>query len=522
MIQTIGDDMSARRTRGTEGELKKAKDRIRFLEGSNLAILESLDRIESLTDFQQKVNPLQNVESIYQNFLREIVGLIETEACSLFLVDDETSEFCFKIAMPREAEDACRKEVDAQIESGVLAWVVTQRKPVVTRATMFRRGNQEVSTVTVPIFTSRNIFGVVIIVTPIEERLVPLESLKLISVVTKQASLAIENAILYDDFRKQNESLKTTRKYLKRSRANIRKDNELLKQEIQKKIRELHVANDELLTANQKLEEMSRLKSEFLANMSHELRTPLNSIIGFSEILKDGLAGDMTEEQIDYAGNIHKSGNHLLSIINDILDLSKVEAGKMEFHWDKVDLELVLEDVRDTMSPIAGKKQQSLAVEIVDGARFAYGDALRISQIVMNLLSNASKFTPEGGSINVRAQLPSSNAPPSGLPLEGDFIQISVSDTGIGLKYEDQAKIFEEFRQVDGSHARKFEGTGLGLAITKKLVEKHGGSIWIESELGEGSTFSFVVPKYTADVDSGELDESGARSEELGVMIELE
>jgi len=235
--------------------------------------------------------------------------------------------------------------------------------------------------------------------------------------------------------------------------------------------------------ANVRLQELDRLKDQFLANMSHELRTPLNSIIGFSEVLMDGLVGDMTPEQKDCVNDIHFSGEHLLTLINDILDLSKIEAGRMTLAPAAVDVPLLLTGVQATIAPLIEKKAQVLKIEWDEGIPTLVADELRIKQILLNLLSNANKFTPFEGHITLSCCLADSAT-----------ILFSVADTGIGIKPEDQGIIFEEFRQVDGSASREMSGTGLGLAISKRLIEMHGGHVWVESEHGHGATFSFLLP----------------------------
>jgi len=217
--------------------------------------------------------------------------------------------------------------------------------------------------------------------------------------------------------------------------------------------------------------------------MSHELRTPLNAIIGFSEVLQEKLFGELNEKQAEYTSDILTSGQHLLSLINEILDLSKVEAGRMELELASFDLPLAIDNARTFVRERAVKHGIKLAVDVDDRLGDYVGDERKIKQILLNLLSNAVKFTPEGGRISITANKTENGA------------EISVSDTGIGIVPEDQPKIFEEFRQVGGDYAHKKEGTGLGLTLAKKFVELHGGKIWVESELGKGSTFSFTLPE---------------------------
>ncbi|HMH50403.1 MAG TPA: ATP-binding protein [Candidatus Acidoferrum sp.] len=245
----------------------------------------------------------------------------------------------------------------------------------------------------------------------------------------------------------------------------------------------LNRMSDELGRLYDQLETANRHKSEFLANMSHELRTPLNAVIGFSDVLLERTFGDMNDKQEQYIGIIQSSGRHLLSLINDILDLSKIEAGRMELELSSFDVEMAVDNTVTLVRDRAARHDQTLTVEVEPDLAPAVGDERKIKQILLNLLSNAVKFTPDGGRIGVRAGR-----------TEGG-VEIAVSDTGVGIAPEDQAAIFEEFRQVGSDYVRKREGTGLGLALTKRFVELHGGQIRVESELGKGSTFTFTLPE---------------------------
>ena len=243
--------------------------------------------------------------------------------------------------------------------------------------------------------------------------------------------------------------------------------------EIEDKSRQLEVAN--------------KHKSEFLANMSHELRTPLNAIIGFSEVLTEEMFGAVNEKQMEYLKDIHSSGQHLLVLINDVLDLSKIEAGRMDLELSCFDLALLLDHSMTLVRERAARNGLTLALEADNDLDDVVADARKIKQVVVNLLSNAVKFTPSGGSVKVRARHLDSAA-------AGRTVEISVIDTGVGIAPEDQALVFEEFRQARGDYLRKTEGTGLGLALARRFVELHGGRIRVHSALGQGSTFSFTLP----------------------------
>jgi signal transduction histidine kinase len=236
----------------------------------------------------------------------------------------------------------------------------------------------------------------------------------------------------------------------------------------------------EIADKSRQLEAASRHKSEFLANMSHELRTPLNAIIGFSEVLAERMFGEVNAKQAEYLQDILESGRHLLSLINDILDLSKIEAGRMELEAADFDLPSAIDNALILVRERASRHGITLTSTVDEHLGLIRGDERKVKQVLLNLLSNALKFTPEGGRIDVRAAL------------HGGVAEVSVADTGVGIAPEDQAAVFEEFRQV-GTADKKVEGTGLGLALSRKFVELHGGRIWVESELGQGSTFTFTL-----------------------------
>jgi two-component system, NtrC family, sensor kinase len=237
----------------------------------------------------------------------------------------------------------------------------------------------------------------------------------------------------------------------------------------------------ELEAANRDLKAASQHKSEFLANMSHELRTPLNAIIGFSEVLGERMFGELNEKQDEYLKDIHASGQHLLSLINDILDLSKIEAGRMELELTDFHLPTALDNALTLVRERAGRRGIALHMAADERLDYVRADERKVRQVVLNLLSNAIKFTLDGGRIEVRAK-----------PVNGS-VEVAVTDTGVGIAPEDQEAIFEEFRQV-GTAAKKVEGTGLGLTLSRKFIELHGGKIWVESQLGTGSTFTFAIP----------------------------
>ena len=318
------------------------------------------------------------------------------------------------------------------------------------------------------------------------EEAFPADSVQLMQIFANQAAIAIENARLVV-------GLET--KVFDRTRA------------LEDTNSELQTVNRELVLRREEADAASRSKTDFLANMSHELRTPLNAIMGFSEIMLMGMAGPTTDKQREFLNDISKSGNHLLSLINDILDLSKVEAGKMELEPEPVIVGELIGGSLMMFKEKALKHAIKLDTFIEPSVADLFGDRRKLKQVLVNLLSNAFKFTPDGGSVTVAARRiegekvgkwedenKNMTSQPLNLPTPTDLIEISVSDTGVGISPEHQKKLFQPFVQIDSSLSRKHTGTGLGLSLCRRFVELHGGSIRVESEPGKGSTFSFIIP----------------------------
>jgi len=254
----------------------------------------------------------------------------------------------------------------------------------------------------------------------------------------------------------------------------------------------------ELAQANIQLKEIDRLKSEFLATMSHELRTPLNSIIGFTGIILQGIAGEINEEQRKQLSMIYESAKHLLSLINDILDLSRIESGKMEVSMERFKIQDVVSEVSQSLSPMISQKNLRLIIEIPDETPEIYSDRKKVLQILLNLVNNAVKFT-EKGEIRIKCKF------------DKDNLEVCVSDTGVGIKEESMKYLFEAFRQVDGTARRRYEGAGLGLHLCRKLVTLLGGKMWAESEYGKGSSFTFTLPLKPREREQSEKKDIGSR-----------
>ena len=288
-------------------------------------------------------------------------------------------------------------------------------------------------------------------------------------------------------------------------------------------VTELKRFEQTLQQKNVELEDASRMKSEFLANMSHELRTPLNAIIGFSEVLRDGLIGEMTDQQRGFIGDIFSSGKHLLSLINDILDLSKVEAGKMMLDLEPVQVSSLFANSLSIIREKAAARHIRLSMDAAEELGSIQADARKVKQIVYNLLSNAVKFTADGGQVTLRAsRVPRAEVgrlsgawTGRSFPLAdnefAEFLEISVTDSGIGISPEGLEQLFKPFSQIDSGLARKFEGTGLGLAMVKLLAELHGGAVAVESAVGEGSCFTVWLPLRAPEEAARHADQGAGR-----------
>jgi signal transduction histidine kinase/CHASE3 domain sensor protein/CheY-like chemotaxis protein len=305
--------------------------------------------------------------------------------------------------------------------------------------------------------------------------------LLIIKRIAPQLGFGIKQRKLEQDIHERSSQLEEANYEL----VTINETSRSLNEELLTSNEQLRAQQDIITESNLRLEAVSRSKSDFLANMSHELRTPLNSVIGFSEVLEDEMFGPINEKQHEYVKNILTSGRHLLSLINDILDLSKVESGKMELELTAFTLREAIEASLVMLNEKALKGGITLSTNLSPEADIKIvADERKLKQILFNLISNAVKFTPTGGSVDVHAVR------------DSDFIEITVTDSGMGIKEEDIPKLFQPFIQLESVYTKEFEGTGLGLALNRQLVELHGGRIWVESHIGTGSRFSFTIPLF--------------------------
>src|SRR5262245_50874063 len=406
----------------------------------------SVEQLTALGEVGRAVSSTLELDAILQTIVSRANQLAGADSCSVFEYEEATEAFNLRASNNLDEDVfALARKTPTRKGEGVQGRMAVTREPVQVpdiaqedayrgplRDVLLRTGTRAV--LAIPLLCENRLIGGLTVNkrTPGEFR--P-EVIELLKTFATQSALAIHNAWLF--------------------------------REIEEKSRQLEAA--------------SQHKSEFLANMSHELRTPLNAIIGFSEVLTDRMFGELNEKQEEYLKDINASGTHLLSLINDILDLSKIEAGRMELELTEFDLPTAIENALMLVRERAGRRSIGLHTNIEDRLGQIQADERKVRQVVLNLLSNAIKFTPEGGRIEV------------GAVVRDGSVEVSVSDTGIGIAPEDQEKVFEEFRQV-GTAAKKVEGTGLGLTLCRKFVELHGGRIWVKSELGVGSTFTFTIP----------------------------
>jgi signal transduction histidine kinase len=420
------------------------------LQARTTELTRSVDELTALGEVSRALSSTLDLEMVLQTIVTRANQLAGAAGCTIWEYDDSREEFKLRASHYAERADAELLQAPGRVTViprglGVTSRVM-ERQEAAQIADIMIEGAYESpirrplieaghrALLGVPLLSEDEVIGVLAVTRKTPGEFEP-EVVRLLSTFATQSALAIQNARLF--------------------------------LEIEDKSRQLEVA--------------SQHKSEFLANMSHELRTPLNAIIGFSEVLSERMFGELNEKQEEYLKDIYASGNHLLSLINDILDLSKIEAGRMELELSDFHLPTALDSALTLVRERAGRRSIALHLSTDDRLGQIQADERKVRQVVLNLLSNAIKFTPEGGRIAVAAAT------------RDGSVEISVSDTGVGIAPEDQDAIFDEFRQV-GTADKKAEGTGLGLTLCRKFIELHGGKIWVKSQLGAGSTFTFTIP----------------------------
>jgi PAS domain S-box-containing protein len=439
---------------GTAQDITKHKQAEEEIAEAN-AELRATNRIVSA------ITGVLHLQEILDFVLNEALGIVGLEGGTICLVTpDETLKLAAQAAT---SEATVRDLTTNQIKVGecLCGECARTRCPLIlrNRAEVLKYSTRESTRgenihfhAAYPLVIATKCVGVLCVFTRTDKK-PPERRLKLLETVTGQVALAIQNALLYEEVQRHTRELE---------------------QRVAKRTAELAVAKE-------RAEESDRLKSAFLATMSHELRTPLNSIIGFTGIILQGLAGPLNVEQARQLGMVQSSARHLLALINDVLDISKIEAGQLEIHPERFDLPAALEKAAALVKPLVDKKGLALRVVLSPNVGPVVSDRLRVEQVLLNLLNNAVKFTERG-----EVRLTAETGP--------DTLRISVADTGIGIKSEDMEKLFQPFRQIDSGLTRQYEGTGLGLAICRRLADRLGGEISARSTWGEGSVFTFMLP----------------------------
>ena len=404
--------------------------------------IQLLNRLGGL--FSDSLSLNENIEAM----LRATSQMVQFDNATVFLLNEGSKELTACATYPHRTE--VPHIARFVMGEGILGYAVEQLETLnITDATLDPRfkildqSRSPRSLMVQPLATPNRVVGAMTIS---RERVDPFTELDaaILKVIVNQASIAIENGRLYE--------------------------------QLQDHLGELEIANAQIA-------EVSRLKSEFLANMSHELRTPLNAILGFSELLRDDLAGKISDKQRhDCLDNIYNSGRHLLSLINDLLDLTKIEAGRMDLVYEEFGVDSALREVLNVVRSLGMKKDIQISSSIEPVTALLIADKNKVKQVLYNLLSNAIKFTPPNGTVEVRAAA------------TDETLRVTVKDSGIGIPKELQHKIFGAFYQVQSAINREYPGTGLGLALTKKLLELHQGTIDFDSKAGEGTTFTVVLP----------------------------
>ncbi len=417
------------------------------LQARTAQLTHSVEQLTALGDVGRALSSTLDLDTVLQTIVTRASQLAGTDACSVFEYDEATEAFHLRATHNLDEEVvALAQRAPIRKGEGIQGRMAVTRQPVQIpdiaaedayrgplREILLRTGTRAL--LAIPMLREDELIGGLTVNKKTPGAFAP-EVVELLQTFATQSALAIQNARLFRG----------------------------------------------IADKSRQLEAASRHKSEFLANMSHELRTPLNAVIGFSEVLLERMFGEVNAKQTEYLQDILASGQHLLSLINDILDLSKVEAGRLELELGRFHLPTALDNALTLVRERATRHGITLTQTVDERVGEIVGDERKVKQILLNLLSNAVKFTPEGGRVGVSATT------------ADDAITIAVSDTGIGIAPEDQAAIFEEFRQVGRDDARKQEGTGLGLTLAKKFVELHGGRIWVQSQVGQGSTFTFTLP----------------------------
>lgn len=463
--------------------------RIDFLEKQAQRQLFILDLLASLGELQHSASMRKDPAGIFSATRAHLKRLIDFEALAFFMVDESTSEFVLTEFEPESEKLPIQSEIDFQIENGTFAWALNQNRPVIVKATQFDK--TLILHVLATGVRTRGMF--VGIISADQYAVIDAISYPL-SIILQNTSNSLESAALYKLIFEQNKNLEEIVR--RRTRA-LEEQAVKLKEEIAFR----GLAEESLIVAKEEAEAAARAKSEFLANISHEIRTPMNAILGYCEILQYDLMKFGRPEIVEDLKAIESAGQHLMSLINDVLDISKIQSGMMEVEMEVFDISEMLEDVLSTIRPLAKKNGNVLDVQCPKDIGNLRADVMRVRQVLFNLLGNSCKFT-ERGNITLSVER----------TMIGDeeWIRFCVSDTGIGIKPEHMERIFAEFTQADASTTRRYGGTGLGLPISRRLCMMMGGDIQVKSQEGKGSKFTLMLPSgIEADSAVQSIEQSG-------------
>ena len=474
--------------RGQAGALQAAHGQ---LEASNRSLQRNLHELSTLHATAVATTSIRDLDRLLDTVLAAAVTDLGYDRALIMLVDEEKGVLSRGRAAGAGDEPARALEgleLPLGEEGGVLARTALSGAPILVvgadnpadgtkteAAGVLGLGGAVVS---VPLRTRAKVIGVMAVGARTSGARLTAEDQEVLVTLASQVAIAIENARLYGDLLREIAEHE-------RAEVELREAHEGAERLVRERTAELSDANVQLEQARLAAEAANRTKSQFLANMSHELRTPMNSVIGFAELILDGIYGGLSEELREVVGEIQKSGEHLLGLINDVLDISRMEAGRFELRLSQCAIEDCIQATVSRLKPLAARKHLSLETNVRERLPPCVYDPQRITQVLLNLVSNAIKFTSAGRvTIGARA--------------EDDHVLLWVADTGVGIPQDELRRIFTEFRQIESATTREAQGSGLGLAIARRFVELHGGRIWVESTVGVGSTFHFTLPRRRA------------------------
>ncbi len=455
------------------------RTRVRHIEQQNKKleklVHERTQRLEQKTSQLEKTNSIINAinseinfEDVLEAILKETKIIDGVDRAGVLVIDPDSGNFRFKACIGLDLNEL--KEIQISPEEAENRYMTNSIE------------------IYEDIYIVKEIRG-----RPAEEKFTGLPLSYSMLVTRIKVDKSVEGYLILDNIHRENAFDDQDLQLLRNLKAHIKsafikglmlEDMRRKNHQITDQLMTLEKLNNEIQMANEKIREADKLKSDFLARMSHELRTPLNAIIGFSELTLGGMTGELNDEQKDCIRDILESGQHLLQLINDILDISKIEAGKMDLEFESFDIMKIISSVEHTIEPLIERKRQQMKVFIDPAVQKVWGDSGKIKQVLINLISNANKFTPDEGKITIEAK--------KSIDYEG-LVEVSVADTGRGIREEDLTILFDEFRQFGAPSTRGEKGTGLGLALCKRFIEMHGGTIWAESEYGKGTRFTFTV-----------------------------